>query len=338
MAAPVAYPGYDPSAYQGAPAGPAPAAPGYDPYAAQYAQPPAYAQAAPAYYGHPDEVRTVFITGFPDDIKERELNNLLRFLPGYEASQMNYKNGQAQGFALFHSGAAARAAVDQLHNMVFDETATIRCEVARKNMYLKDDHATKRGRFDTGTGSASGSGYPAYPTGAGGGYFPAPAVAAPVPAGPRQYAQISNTKDNPPCNTLFIGNLGDSVSEAELRSVFSILPGFQQIKLGKNNRNISCFVEFRDLASAMGCHQSQQGLILNSSDRGGIRIQYSKNPFGKKRDFDSSFANTTPVGSYAPPAYDPAAYGGAPGAQPGYGGAPYGAVPQGAPEVKADAA
>ena len=35
-----------------------------------------------------------------------------------QASQMNYKNGQAQGFALFHSGAAARAAVDQLHNMV----------------------------------------------------------------------------------------------------------------------------------------------------------------------------------------------------------------------------
>ena len=31
-----------------------------------------------------DEVRTVFITGFPDDVKERELNNMLRFLPGYE--------------------------------------------------------------------------------------------------------------------------------------------------------------------------------------------------------------------------------------------------------------
>ena len=28
----------------------------------------------------------MFITGFPDDIKERELNNLLRFLPGYEVS------------------------------------------------------------------------------------------------------------------------------------------------------------------------------------------------------------------------------------------------------------
>lgn len=40
--------------------------------------------------------RTVFVTGFPPDVKERELNNMLRFMPGYEASQMNYKNGQVR--------------------------------------------------------------------------------------------------------------------------------------------------------------------------------------------------------------------------------------------------
>lgn len=28
--------------------------------------------------------RTLFVTGFPADMRERELNNLLRFLPGYE--------------------------------------------------------------------------------------------------------------------------------------------------------------------------------------------------------------------------------------------------------------
>jgi len=39
---------------------------------------PAYCLAAA------DEVRTVFITGFPEDVRERELNNMLRFLPGYE--------------------------------------------------------------------------------------------------------------------------------------------------------------------------------------------------------------------------------------------------------------
>lgn len=29
-----------------------------------------------------------------------------------------------------------------------------------------------------------------------------------------------NTKDNPPCNTLFIGNLGEAVIETELRGLF----------------------------------------------------------------------------------------------------------------------
>jgi hypothetical protein len=48
----------------------------------------------------------------------------------------------------------------------------------------------------------------------------APAPAAVAPMQPRGYAPISNTKDNPPCNTLFIGNLGDATNEAEMRSLF----------------------------------------------------------------------------------------------------------------------
>ncbi|CAD7697712.1 unnamed protein product [Ostreobium quekettii] len=56
------------------------------------------------------------------------------------------------------------------------------------------------------------------------------------------------------------------------------------MKLVRAPRCINCFVEFTDLASAMAVHHSLQGAILQSSDRGGIRIQYSKNPFGKKRD------------------------------------------------------
>eukprot|EP00983_Pelagomonas_calceolata_P083067 1156080-Pelagomonas_calceolata.AAC.1 len=37
--------------------------------------------------GTEDAVRTIFITGFPQGVKERELHNLVRYLPGYEASQ-----------------------------------------------------------------------------------------------------------------------------------------------------------------------------------------------------------------------------------------------------------
>ena len=54
---------------------------GYAAQPAAYAPAPGYATYAPP-YSNPDEVRTVFVTGFPPDVKERELNNLLRFVHG----------------------------------------------------------------------------------------------------------------------------------------------------------------------------------------------------------------------------------------------------------------
>ena len=50
--------------------------------------------------------------------------------------------------------------------------------------------------------------------------------------------------------------------------------------------------------------------MLQSSDRGGLRIQYSKNPYGKKRDISGGFVN--PYAAYGAPGVDP----GAPGADP----------------------
>ncbi len=47
-----------------------------------------------------------------------------------------------------------------------------------------------------------------------------------------------------------------------------------------------------------------QGAVLQSSDRGGIRIQYSRNPFGKKRDY-GSFNDQSP---YSPSPMAPASY------------------------------
>jgi hypothetical protein len=60
------------------------------------------------------QVRTIFVFGFPPDVKERELQNLLRWWPGYEASQMNFKCDQPMGFALFSTAAMAMAARDAL--------------------------------------------------------------------------------------------------------------------------------------------------------------------------------------------------------------------------------
>ncbi|KAF8400389.1 hypothetical protein HHK36_013687 [Tetracentron sinense] len=109
------------------------------------------------------------------------------------------------------------------------------------------------------------------------GGYPVPPVAmpthTPVPA-PSGYAPVQNTKDNPPCNTLFIGNLGENIVEEELRGLFSVQPGFKQIKILRQERNTVCFIEFNDVISASSVHHNLQGAVIPSSGRGGMRIQY----------------------------------------------------------------
>jgi hypothetical protein len=65
-----------------------------------------------------------------------------------------------------------------------------------------------------------------------------PQQAAPPPvAQQRAYVPVANTKDNPPCNTLFIGNLSEAAQEADLHALFAAQPGFRQLKLV---RSFSC--------------------------------------------------------------------------------------------------
>jgi hypothetical protein len=90
---PNAYAGYPPASYPPTSTPPAyhaapPAHAGYAAYPPS-AYPPA--SAPPAYLGAPasssEELRTIYVSGFPQDVKERELNNLCRFLPGYEVGR-----------------------------------------------------------------------------------------------------------------------------------------------------------------------------------------------------------------------------------------------------------
>ncbi|NP_001149394.1 uncharacterized protein LOC100283020 [Zea mays] len=282
--------------------------------------PPPPVPGAPGTVG-PDEVRTIFITGLPADVKERELHNLLRWLPGFEASQINFKGDQPMGFALFSTAHQAIAAKTALQDMVFDaETkVALHTEMAKKNLFVKrcvgiDANAVDQSkRLRTG-GDYTHSPYappfhpppPAVSMWGTPGYitapppynpyaaYPVPPVAMTSPApvtGPTAYAPVQNTKDNPPCNTLFIGNLGDTVVEEELRSLFSVQPGFKQMKVLRQDRNTVCFIEFEDVNAATSVHQTLQGAVIPSSGRGGMRIQFSKNPFGRRKDSAAGLAS-----------------------------------------------
>ncbi|KAK3035582.1 hypothetical protein RJ639_034787 [Escallonia herrerae] len=254
-----------------------------------------------------DELRTIFISGLPEDVKERELQNLLRWLPGYEASQVNFKGEHPMGFALFTTPQFALAAKDALQDMVFDaeSKSVLHTEMAKKNLFVKRGIVADSNAYDqskrmrtggdyTHTGYSSPSPFhpPPAPVWGPHGYmaptpppydpyggYPVPPVAmhAPPPApvqAPSSYVPVQNTKDNPPCNTLFIGNLGENINEEELRGIFSVQPGFKQMKVLRQERHTVCFIEFEDVNSATNVHHSLQGAVIPSSGSIGMRIQY----------------------------------------------------------------
>ncbi|KAJ9693477.1 hypothetical protein PVL29_012310 [Vitis rotundifolia] len=313
---------------------PAPAPPPSAPGA-----PPAPAHPPPILVENPnrpnsDEVRTIFISGLPEDVKERELQNLLRWLPGYEASQVNFKGEHPMGFALFSTPQLAVAAKDALQEMVFDaeSKSVLHTEMAKKNLFVKRGIVADSSAYDqskrlrtggdyTHTGYSSPSpfhpppapvwgphGYmaPAPPPYDPYGAYPVPPVPMPAPApvpAPSSYVPVQNTKDNPPCNTLFIGNLGENINEEELRGLFSVQPGFKQMKILRQERHTVCFIEFEDMNTATNVHHSLQGAVIPSSGSVGMRIQYSKNPFGKRKDSGHPVAVAGANGAPAPPTY-----------------------------------
>ncbi|CAL0325891.1 unnamed protein product [Lupinus luteus] len=278
-----------------------------------------------------DEVRTVFITGLPEDVKERELMNLLRWLPGFEASQLNFKADKPMGFALFALPHQAHSAKDILQDLLFDHQSksVLHTEMAKKNLFIKRGIGADANPYDQTkrlrtTGDYTHTAYttpshfhpppppvwgaphgymappPPPPYDPYGGYPVAP-VPMPVPApiaAPSSYVHVQNTKDNPPCNTLFIGNLGENINEEEVRGLFSVQPGFKQMKILRQERHTVCFIEFEDVNSATNVHHTLQGAVIPSSGSVGMRIQYSKNPFGRRKDGNPA---TAPGANGTPP-------------------------------------
>lgn len=107
---------------------------------------------------------------------------------------------------------------------------------------------------------------------------------------------------NPPCNTLYVGNLPPDATEAELRSLFSPQKGFRRLSFRTKNQSLAnapgsssaqnsnhnhgpmCFVEFEDVAHATRALAELYGRALprpnGSNGKGGIRLSFSKNPLG----------------------------------------------------------
>ncbi|EHH63139.1 RNA-binding protein with multiple splicing 2, partial [Macaca fascicularis] len=81
------------------------------------------------------QVRTLFVSGLPVDIKPRELYLLFRPFKGYEGSLIKLTARQPVGFVIFDSRAGAEAAKNALNGIRFDpeNPQTLRLEFAKAN-------------------------------------------------------------------------------------------------------------------------------------------------------------------------------------------------------------
>ena len=94
------------------------------------------------------------------------------------------------------------------------------------------------------------------------------------------YPPVNPADQNPPCNTLYVGNLPIDTSEDELKAMFSKQRGYKRLCFRTKQNGPMCFVEFEDVSFATKALHDMYGTLLHNSVKGGIRLSFSKNPLG----------------------------------------------------------
>lgn len=109
------------------------------------------------------------------------------------------------------------------------------------------------------------------------------------------YPPANPADQNPPCNTLYVGNLPIDTSEDELKAMFSKQRGYKRLCFRTKQNGPMCFVEFEDISFATKALHELYGAQLHNSVKGGIRLSFSKNPLGVRSGQPASANPTTPL-------------------------------------------
>ncbi|KAI8876582.1 hypothetical protein K501DRAFT_298741 [Backusella circina FSU 941] len=302
-----------------------------------------------------DDVTTIFVVGFPDDMQEREFQNMFAFSKGFEAASLKWHSKEQEdenlaslmmnkkqmiGFARFHTRLEAYEAAEIINGrkVDYEKGTTLKAEMAKKNLHVKQQQ--QKTSIDTfNTIRPTQTDY--YET-----FSPLPSNLlsprdykadffsneslnlSPTPSSfgdslfgirpfsfehktyklfsnndtneqedpshcPSKHTSVYSTLDklqkisadqNPPCNTLYIGNIPTNTNEEELRTLFSACQGYKRMVYRQKNQGPMCFVEFEDVPFAAYAIKHLQGQLLTQSGKSGIRLSFSKNPLFMKNN------------------------------------------------------
>ncbi|KAM6585273.1 hypothetical protein CsatB_012275 [Cannabis sativa] len=275
--------------------------PPYDPYYIHY-QPP-----QPQLHDN-SGIKTLFVSGLPDDVKAREIHNLFRRRPGFESCQLKYtgRGNQVVAFATFVNHQSAMEALISLNGVKFDPQTgyILHIELAKTNsrrkrkpgsgVYVVIDNRSKKGdnnreretsSNDGGSDSEEPSDAENQDSGNKGDSVTSKSgetVNASDNAVAASNQQSENTVEGGQCSTLFIANLGPNCTEDELKSVLSKYPGFNMLKLRARGGMPVAFADFGGIEQANKAMEELHGSSLPSSDRGGMHIEYARSKMRKK--------------------------------------------------------
>lgn len=112
-----------------------------------------------------------------------------------------------------------------------------------------------------------------------------------------QFPPANPADQNPPCNTLYVGNLPLDTSEDELKAIFSKQRGYRRLCFRTKHNGPMCFVEFEGITEATRALKELYGHMLHNSVKGGIRLSFSKNPLGVRKDQMSMHSPMAAMGS-----------------------------------------
>ncbi|KAJ0986463.1 hypothetical protein J5N97_004819 [Dioscorea zingiberensis] len=276
--------------------------PGYTHHHHQTAPPP------PLVHANPEQQRihSLFVSGLPDDVKAREIHNLFRRRPGFDHCLLEYtgRGNQVVAFATFLNHQSAMAAMNTLNGVVFDPQtgATLHIELARSNsrtkrpreggVYVVIDKRAKVANNDheTSSNDEDGRSDEAPDT-----YYDDACdkiASTAVESGDMTISMVDEVTPNerpekpisgdiPPCSTLFIANLGPTCTEDELRDALSKFTGFHTLKMRGRGGMPVAFADFEDIESSTEAMNSLQGVLLESSDRGGLHLEYARSKMRK---------------------------------------------------------
>jgi RNA recognition motif-containing protein len=203
--------------------------------------------------------------------------NVFKGYNGFHGCKLSASGGgKVVGFVNFDDRDSAVAAREAVNGTVFDHAhpgATLRVEFAKQNTKERLLTAPFSPAFDSGTTFQLSEVTATVPT-----------TVATAPSSP----VIRGT--NPPCPTLFIGNVSDAATEEDLIEAFSGLDGYVRCRMGPQEltaRRRVAFVDFKNTQYSTMAMAQMQGVHLpfegSRAERKPIRIEYAKVRMNSKR-------------------------------------------------------